>query len=110
MQEFQFQVPQSAQLSGMESTLESICIAEGLHIGMKGSLATFPGSIHWHFKKPGERGVLEITSCPREKKLWASIQAGRRANWIEPSLMKIKKKIESHLLNPAKQEAQQCKV
>jgi hypothetical protein len=98
MQEFEFQVPPSARLSGLDALVESTCIAEGLEIGMKGTLASLPGSIHWHFKKPGERGTLEITSCPRTRRLWASIQAGRRADWIEPCLTKIKTEIENRLM------------
>jgi hypothetical protein len=97
MQEFEFQLPPSARLSDLDFLLESICIAEGLEVGMKSTLASFPGSIHWHFKKPGERGTLEITSYPRTRRLWASIQAGRRADWIEPCLARIKTKVENLL-------------
>ena len=102
MQEFEFQIPPSAQLSNLDSEVESICIGEGLQVAMKSSLARFPGSVHWHFKKPGVRGTLEITSYPLEKRLWASIQAGRRADWIEPCLEKIKAKIETHLAKATK--------
>ncbi len=97
MQEFEFQVPSSAQGADIDSAIESTCTTEGLQIGMKGSLASFPGSIHWHFKKPGERGTLEITSFPRDRRIWAKVQSGRRADWIEPCLTNIKVRLEKAL-------------
>jgi hypothetical protein len=97
MQEFEFHIPPSAQLANIDSAIESTCIAEGLQVGMKGSLASFPGSIHWHFKKPGERGTLEITSSHRDGRIWAQIQSGRDADWIEPCFEKIKIKLEKTL-------------
>lgn len=97
MQEVEFQVPVSARLTGVDSMIESTCAAEGLQIGMKGGMARFPGSIHWHFKRPTERGTLEITFFPRDRRIWAQIQDGRRADWIEASLAKIKSAIEAKL-------------
>jgi len=97
MQEFEFHVPTSAQLKNADGLIESLCIKEGLHVGLKGSLARFPGSIHWHFKKPGERGTLEITSSPHDRRIWAQVQSGRRADWIEPCLKTIKAKLEKAL-------------
>jgi hypothetical protein len=107
MQEFEFRIPPSVRWSGLDALVESTCIAEGLEVSMKGRLASFPGSVHWHFKRPGERGVLEITSYPRTRRLWASIQAGRRADWIEPCLTKIKTEIENCLMKDIEQEDSQ---
>jgi hypothetical protein len=107
MQEFEFQLPSSARLSGLDFLVESICTEEGLKVGMKSTLASFPGSIHWHFKKRGERGTLEITFYPPTRRLWASIQAGRRADWIEPCLDKIKTEIENRLAKDIESEGSQ---
>ena len=98
MQEFEFQVPPFGPLAHLDSLVESVCIAEGIEVGMKDTLASFPGSIHWHFKKRGARGTLEITFYPRARRLWASIQISRRGDWIEPTLTKIKAQIESSLM------------
>jgi hypothetical protein len=102
MREVEFKVPGSAQLTHIDSEIESACAAEGLRIGMKGTLVSFPGSIHWHFKRPSERGTLEITVFPRSRRVWAQIQEGRRADWIEPCLEKIKHAVESKLRESAK--------
>jgi len=97
MREVEFKIPNSAQLSEADSTIEAICAAEGLQIGMKGTLASFPGSTHWHFKRPGERGTLELTVFPAARRIWASIQDGRRADWIESCLVNIKQSVEANL-------------
>jgi hypothetical protein len=97
MREVEFKAPGSMQLTHIDSEIESACAAEGLQIGMKGTLASFPGSIHWHFKRPSERGTLEITVFPRDRRIWAQIQKGRRADWIEPCLEKIKYAVEAKL-------------
>jgi len=102
MQEYEFQVPSSAELAVVDSAIEAACIAEGLQLGMKGSLARFPGSIHWHFKKPGERGTLEITSVPQANRVWAQVQSGRRADWIEPCLTQIRHRFAESLKQSAK--------
>jgi hypothetical protein len=97
MQEVEFQVPLSARLTDADSIIESTCAAEGLQIGIKGALARFPGSTHWHFKRSRERGTLEITFFPRDRRIWAQIQDGRRADWIDGSLANIKSAIEAKL-------------
>jgi hypothetical protein len=97
MREVEFRIPPSAQLTYADSAIESACLAEGLEIGMKKSLASFPGSMHWHFRSPSERGTLEITFSPRDRRIWASIQDSRRAVWIDPCLAKIKRVIENNL-------------
>jgi hypothetical protein len=97
MREVEFKVPPSAQLIDAGSVIEATCAAEGLQIGMKGTLASFPGSTHWHFKRPKERGTLEITLFPRDRRIWAQIQDGRRAEWIEPCLANIRHTLEGKL-------------
>jgi len=82
--------PPSAQFIDIESTIESICAAEGLQIRMKRALASFPGSTHWHFKRSKEGGTLEITLSPSRRRIWVQIQDGRRADWVDPCLANIK--------------------
>jgi hypothetical protein len=97
MREVEFKIPNSAQLSEVDSAIEAICAAEGLQTSMKGTLVSFPGSTHWHFKRPGERGTLELTVFPARRRIWASIQDGRRASWIEPCLASIQQSVEAKL-------------
>jgi hypothetical protein len=102
MREVEFRIPSSAQLTYADSTIESACAAEGLQIGMKSTLAGFPGSTHWHFKRSSERGTLEITLFPRDRRIWASIQDGRRAAWIDSCLVIIRNVVEEDLQKSVK--------
>jgi hypothetical protein len=97
MREVEFRIPPSTQLTHADSIVESACAAEGLQIGMKSTLAKFPGSTHWHFKRASERGTLEITVFPRDRRIWASIQDGRRAAWIDSCLANIRHVVEEKL-------------
>jgi len=58
----------------------------GLLVTMKASLTKYPGCTHWHLKRGLERGTLELTLWPREKRLWASVQDGRTADWIDQAV------------------------
>lgn len=50
-----------------------------------GGLATYPGSRHWHLKRPGERGVLELTWDPVQEQAWLKVARNRQADWINES-------------------------
>src|SRR5260221_5505740 len=79
------------------SRVEVLAESYGLHIRMQSTLRTYPGSIHWHLEKPGERGTLEITFWPAGKRAWFSVQARRRADWIENILPQFKAELEAFL-------------
>jgi hypothetical protein len=70
--------------------VEAAATSLGLRIALRISTRTYPGSIHWHFKKLGEpRGMLELTYWPETKRLWAKVHRGRRAKWIAGSLAEL---------------------
>ena len=46
---------------GSVSTIEHVCLAESLTLTQRGTLASYPGCTHWHFKQGKARGVLELT-------------------------------------------------
>lgn len=97
MKELEFRVPKHSDLTGAEQVIESVCADRGLRVGMKASLASFPGSIHWHFKKPDEKGTLEITFVRKDRRIWAQVQNGRKAEWIDAELPRVRKGIEQKL-------------
>jgi hypothetical protein len=90
-------VTPKATLSRAEKMIEEYCASEGLSIAMKGTLSTYPGCIHWHFRKEGQRGTLEITLRSERRKIWFSVHAGRNGPWIEASVRRLKTKIEKKL-------------
>ena len=61
----------------------------GLRISVTTTLRTYPGSLHWHLKRPGLAGVLEITVLPAKAEGWISIHANRQGEWIEPLIPQV---------------------
>jgi hypothetical protein len=79
----------------LDQIIETVSRAHGLSVTMKATLAKYPGSIHWHFKKGRDRGTLEVTLWPREHRLWFSMQDGRRAEWVTETAQRIKAELEA---------------
>lgn len=52
-------------------------------VGKELALATMPGARHWHFRKEGEKGCLELTWWPDQEQVWLSIHGNRDGEWIE---------------------------
>jgi hypothetical protein len=82
MIELDVPVPAEADQAQIEAAISSVCAAAGLRSTLQGTLARYPGSVHWHFARPRERGTLEITWWPRPRRLWFKISAGRTAPWL----------------------------
>ncbi|CAN5608527.1 hypothetical protein BH11ARM2_BH11ARM2_19560 [soil metagenome] len=59
----------------------------GLDLTLETTLATLPGSVHWHLRKRGERaGVLEYTMDSRRGTSWLSYQENRFQPWIDEAV------------------------
>jgi hypothetical protein len=97
MHEIEFELPESAVLNGTEQVIESICFQMSLTVSMKGSLSKHPGCTHWHFKSGTRGGTLELTFCAAKRRLWATIQSGRKADWIDDVLPILRSNIEAEL-------------
>jgi hypothetical protein len=100
MEEMEVAVNPAGREEQLAALIEGAADQYGLQIRMRGSLRTYPGSKHWHFQKPGERGTLEVTLWPAGKRVWFSVQAGRRAAWIAETLPLMKARIEGQLSQP----------
>jgi len=96
MKEIEFHVRSGCNPANAEKVIERVCEERGLILALKGSLAKFPGSVHWHYKKEG-RGTLELTLLRDGRRLWAKVQDGRKAKWIEDELPHVRKAIERKL-------------
>jgi hypothetical protein len=97
MEQIEFRVPARRDLKRADILIERVCAAHGLHAAMKGSLATYPGSIHWHYKKPKQKGTLELTLLRSQRRIWAAIHTNRKAPWIEEVLPAVRAAIERAL-------------
>ena len=49
-------------------------------------LRGYPGATHWHIRRPGAKGTLELTYWPDAGRLWFAVHANRRAAWIAPAI------------------------
>ena len=97
MKEIEFRVPKQCDLADAEGLVERACAERGLIVGMKGSLAAYPGCVHWHYKRPRQTGTLEITVYPKERRVWAQVQDKRKAPWIDEELPRVRRAIEKEL-------------
>ena len=64
---------------------------------LKGTLAKYPGCVHWHFKRDRQPGTLEITLWDREGKVWFPTRPGRTGGWVEDSIERIRQSLEQRL-------------
>lgn len=78
--------PVGAEVEQIAQSVERCALEQGLVLTLRDTLRSYPGSIHWHWKRGQERGVLEITLWPQANCLWFSVQAGRTAGWIDALL------------------------
>jgi hypothetical protein len=97
MREIEFAVPRNADLTQAVQLIEAICARHELILAMEGSLAAYPGCAHWHYKRQDEKGTLELTLFARDRRVWAKIQDGRKAPWIDEELPALQWAIERAL-------------
>jgi hypothetical protein len=92
--ELDVHLPQDIDAAGVPPLIEQACAREELIAAMRGTLATYPGCIHWHFKRAGERGTLEVTWWPKNRKLWFKVADGREGSWIRGAMERLRDRLE----------------
>jgi len=97
MIEVELQIPADTKSDSVVRVVEQVCSQNDLTCVVKGPLASYPGCIHWHFKKDKRKGTLEITWWEDENRLWFKVANGRRGKWIDEALPKLKQEIEGSL-------------
>lgn len=95
MFEIDVRLPDGAVLAALPDQIEEQCQAEGMISAMRGTLATYPGCIHWHFKRSGQPGTLEVTWWPKASRLWFKVADGRDGPWIKPAITRVKAAFEA---------------
>ena len=95
MIEVELQITVDATRDEVVRVVEQTCIANDLTCARKGTLAGYPGCIHWHFRNDKQKGTLEITWWENENRLWFKVAGGRTGDWINEALPRLKEKIES---------------
>jgi hypothetical protein len=68
----------------VESKVTSAALDLGLTVATDGTLSKYPGCRHWHLRKRGRSGTLEVTYWPAKKRLWVTYHSNRVGDgWVE---------------------------
>ena len=94
MLEIEVNVPPEIKLVKWESKIESNCLAHDLRVTLKGTLAQYPGSVHWHLKQGRRPGTLELTLWPQTQRLWFKVSAARHGAWMASVIPSLKHQLE----------------
>ena len=81
--------------------IERVMRLHGLRMVSRGTLKTYPGCTHWHYKNDDEKGTLELTLWSETNRLWFKVQSGRRAAWIDDMIRRLKTELERKHQSPA---------
>ena len=98
MIEVELQISDRVEPEIVLRVVEQVCASNELTCSLKGTLASYPGSVHWHFKQDKQRGILEITWWECEHRLWFKVTSGRTSEWIMQRIPRLKEQIENLLL------------
>ena len=93
MESFEINPPSGHESAALIALVERAAVEAGLSIS-RATLRTYPGSTHWHLKRPGEMGTLELTYWPRAGRLWFAVHANRQAGWIALAIARLTERIE----------------
>jgi hypothetical protein len=94
MLEIDVKVPTEIEWAQWEHAIEAACRAHGLRVTLKGTLAQYPGSVHWHLKQGRQSGTLELTLWPQARRLWFKVGAHRHGAWMELVIPQLKQQLE----------------
>ena len=93
-------LPAAARLEPIPAQVEAVMARAGLRQTLRGRQASYPGSVHWHYHRGRERGTLELTFWPAQRRLWLKVGARRGAAWIDELLPRIQADLEQALAAP----------
>jgi hypothetical protein len=85
MQTIDVPTPRDCDSATLPALIERAVSAAGL-LAERLELRGYPGATHWHIRRPGANGTLELTYWPRAGRLWFAVHANRRAEWIVPAI------------------------
>ena len=94
MDTIEIAVPAGHDPAALIARIERAATAAGLDIGERMTLRTCPGSIHWHLRRPGVKGVLELTYWPSHGRLWFAVHINRQADWIAPAIERLRASLQ----------------
>jgi hypothetical protein len=94
MTEIEIDMPERDDTPRAIERIERVMSDHDLRLVSRGTLKTYRGCVHWHYKNGDDPGTLEITLWSKRNRLWFKIQSGRRAPWIDQILPRLKRSLE----------------
>jgi hypothetical protein len=88
------ELPPSGDIRMVAETILRTCKSRGLAASVKTSLKSYPGSVHWHFKKRTGRGVVEVTFWAAKRRLWINVHSNRTGSWTAEEMRGLKADLE----------------
>ncbi len=98
MYEFDIALPSGTDFEHVTTTVEWVAAERALELALKSSLAAHKGSIHWHFRRAGQAGTLEITWWPSGPRLWLKVATRRSGQWVYGELEPLAHALHQALL------------
>ena len=95
MTDIEVGVPNGWSADTIAREIETVGTSLGLFARIQGSLAKYPGSIHWHFGRTGHSGTLEVTFMPNIPRCWISVHENRNADWVRLAVIDFKSRLET---------------
>jgi hypothetical protein len=95
MTEIDIDMPGLRNVARAARRIERVISGHKLELASRGTLKKYPGCIHWHCRRAGSKGTLEITLWPLKNRVWFKIQSGRRAAWIDELIPSLKRTLEA---------------
>lgn len=93
MRQIVIPVRPSATDDAVQRAVVAVCNELGLTVASRTTLATYPGSVHWHVRQPPQPGTMEITWWVSEHRLWLSVHANRGGEWVEEAMARVKERV-----------------
>jgi len=97
MEIFDIDVPETVVWAAVPHAVEATCAEIGLQLSMKTSLKGHTGSAHWHYKRAGQTGTLEITASEFDSRIWLKVHPRRRGNWVPDAVAHLLRTISERL-------------
>jgi hypothetical protein len=90
-------LPKGYPLADAAQLIETCAGAEALRVSQRTTLAQYPGSIHWRFKRGKESGTLEVTLLNRERRILLAVPENRAGAWTEAVLERLSDEMRRQL-------------
>lgn len=77
-------------LAAVERAIET----RGLVVATRSTLSKYPGCVHWHLRRCGQKGTLELTHWFSSGRLWFNIHPLQAAAWMPDEIEAIRKDLQ----------------